>query len=65
MPLLAFLLALGALIAVLAAAVYRRRQDQPLGDLRLDDHGREVSDGSDTTMRRRQTPPGPGGMGEF
>ena len=65
MPLLAFLLALCALVAVLAAAAYRRKKDQPLGDLRLDDHGREVTDGSQKTMRRRQTPAGPGGMGEF
>lgn len=65
MAVIAFLLALCALVAVLAAAAYRRKKDQPLGDLRLDDQGREVSDGSQRTMRRRQTPAGPGGMGEF
>ena len=65
MPMLAFLLALCALVAVLAAAAYRRTSDQPLGDVRLDDQGREATDGSRRDLRRRQTPPGPGGMGEF
>lgn len=65
MPLLAFLLALCAVVAVVAAAAYRRKKGDPLGDLRLDDQGREVTDGSRASMRRRQTPPGTGGMGEF
>jgi hypothetical protein len=65
MQMLAFLFALGAVVAVLAAAAYRRKKDQPLGDLRYDESGREVSDASNRTMRRRQTPAGPGGMGEF
>ena len=65
MPLLAFLLALCALVGVLAAAAYVRKRNQPLGDTRVDDQGREITDGSNRTMRRRQTPAGPGGMGEF
>lgn len=65
MQTLAFLVALCAIVGVLAAAAYRRKHDDPLGDLRYDENGREVSDASNRTMRRRQTPPGPGGMGEF
>jgi hypothetical protein len=62
---IAFLFALVALVAVLAAAAYRRKKDQPLGDLRLDDRGHEVSDASNSAKRQRQTPAGPGGMGQF
>ncbi|HET7900606.1 MAG TPA: hypothetical protein VFL59_05420 [Candidatus Nanopelagicales bacterium] len=65
MPMLAFLLALCAVVGVLAAAAYVRKKNQPSGDLRVDDQGREVTDGSQENVRRRQTPPGPGGMGEF
>lgn len=52
-------------VAVLAGVAYHRKKDQPLGDERVDDRGNQVTDGSQRQMRRRQTPPGPGGMGEF